>query len=207
MIKVIEGKKHEDFVKDMCVVMNINDKHNINFYINESYENNMSVDEDNAVKLTIKENENTKYNIKYMFQKYIFLYVCNEENKDKRVLKIMDNYLSNYNMLTLLICLLENTEDLILKKEVIKLKEYICNVCKSNIIKFNNIFENDDSIDEDTLFNLIGASCACFNVLQKFDSKSMELSNNLLLSLKKINWHNINEMYSEIEQAFYSYIE
>lgn len=205
MIKVIEGKEHEEFVKDMCKLMFITDEHKINLYIN-NLRNSISV-EDNEVKINVKENEDTKYTIIYMLQKYRYLCVCNEENKDERVLHLINSYLANYYMMTLLIDAIEIENDSVLKAMNIKLKAQICNACKANVIKFYNESETDDLIDEINCLNSIGATCACWNVLKKYNNEPIKESNDLSDVLEKLNWNNINEKYLEIEQTFNSYLD
>ncbi|MVX64649.1 hypothetical protein GKZ28_13195 [Clostridium chromiireducens] len=206
MIQVIEGKKHEEFVNDMCIAMCINNEHKINFYINSDLENSMSVENGNEIRINIKENKDTKYNIIYMLQKYRYCWICDEENKDKRVLNIINSYLANYYKLTLPIDLFSISDDLFLQDQVIKLKEQICNVCRANIIKFDEESEKDN-IDEIACLSSIGANCACWNTLKKYDEELAIKSTTLSDVMEKLEWFNINELYSEIEQVFYSYLD
>lgn len=211
MIRVIEGKEHEEFIKDMCKLMFIGDEHDINFYINSDLENSISVEDNNIIKITVKENKDTKYTIIYMLQKYRYFLIVDEENKDKRVLNIINNYLSNYYMMTLLIDAIEigSENDSVLKEMVESLKKQICNACKVNIIKFNDESDKDDLIDEITCLNSIGATCACWNVLRKYskDYKFEYGTNALADILEKMEWDNINEIYLEIEQVYNEYLK
>lgn len=211
MIRVIEGKQYENFVKDMATLMYLNDEHKINLYINNDLENSISVENDNIIKIDIKENDDVNYNIIYMLQKYRYFWVCNEENKDKRVLTIINSYLSNYYMMTLFTDFIENLSknNSDLQNMLDNLKKNICNACCFNITKFFDELENDNSKSETKCLTRIGATCSCWNVLRKYskDCTFTYGANALADVLEKLEWNNINEMYSEIRQAFYSYLD
>lgn len=209
MIKVIEGKDNEEFVKSTCKLMYINDEHKINVHINSNLINSMSVENNNEIRINVKENEDTKYNVIYMLQKYRYCWICDEKNKDKRVSNIINNYLANYYMMTLLIDYWNCIDDLDFKNKLDSLKEQICNACRVHIIKFSDESETE-CLNEINCFTRIGEVLACRNVLRKYNkenNKYITEANALGDILEKLEWHNINEMYSEIEQAFNLYFE
>lgn len=210
MVQVIEGIKHEEFIKDMCKLMFIGENHNINIYINDKLENSISVENNNVIKITAKENDDTEYNIIYMLQKYRFICICNRENKNESVLNIIDDYLANYYMMSLFVDAIENIDNSVLKEMVDKLKNKICNACRANMIKFDDILEKDNTSDEINYLKIIGGMIACRNILRKYskeNNKYITEPNVLGDVLEKLSWNNINEIYEEIEQVVYSYLD
>ena len=203
MIRVIQGKEHEEYIKLMCKMMYI-EKDDMDFYINKNIENSFIYIKNNVVRIFIKEDKFINSSIIYMLQKYRFLCCTQNKNMNPTLLELLDCYLANYYSLTFAIDLVEKM-NIITKDscfDLSKTKQAIIEICNNTILNYR--------LDEElTISKKSGKMIACRNVLRKYNNFDIDFvreSNTFADKLEELEWFNIEEKYDEIVQAFNEYI-
>lgn len=203
MIRAVEGIEHEEFIKDMCKLMFIGDEHNINFYINKDIKEECIMQKNKLIEIYLKEDKMIKTSIIYILQKYRFLCIVNKENKNPLILELMNCYLANYYAFMLFKDTFECIDNDILKKHLSGLKDDTIKICCEAMEDIYKQLENVEDMNETVI--LIGKILACKNILKKYNynnHKFVKESFALSSILEELTFMNINEKYSEIEQAY-----
>lgn len=205
MIRVIKGKEHEEYIKFICELMFIKESpNNIEFYIDKNLDNSYIDFNNDPVKIYIREDNTIKTTIIYMLQKYRFICVMDKENKNQILLELMSCYLANYYSITLF-DVFDSVDNSNLKNKLDSLKEDMIEICCESFKETLNDLDEGEDIHESII--MIAKILACRNILKKYNYNHAIAHEACLLGdiMKDLDWYNVNEMYSKIEQVYNSY--
>lgn len=195
MIRVIEGKEHQQYIYLVCALMEIPPTHNIDFYITKEVKDSIILNKNRVTTIILPESKGIKADIIYMLQKHRFMMSVNRQNKSAILLNVIDCYLANYYSLTLFndcFCNVDNAE---FKKILNESNTEFANCCYETVFED---YENEDSADK-----LLGKHLASKQYLRRcgVDFKSSPLEE----CFKDLNWKNVNQKYYEIEKILENY--
>lgn len=167
MIKVIEGQEYEEYIKIMCAVMQVlEDKHDLEFYINKDNLRNCIDYREKTVRFYINDRDNKiiQNSIIYLLQKYRFLCCTqNRGNMSPEILELMECYLSNYYSMILPL----DVVDFINKNNNIGLKyNNLDGAIKDTITMCKYVIANCENYKSIGLNKLLGKLFSCRNILK-----------------------------------------